>query len=73
MYFYLAYQNVHLACGHKPTTVAVESGKPFGLQAPCASVDMYGTSVTDQIKVQVGTNPIVTLENQLLNMIGNRV
>jgi hypothetical protein len=32
--------------------VAVGSGKKFGLQAPCPSVDLYETSVTDQIKVQ---------------------
>lgn len=52
MYFYLAYQNVHLACGSEPPNVAVGSGKKFGLQAPCPSVDLYATSVTDQIKVQ---------------------
>lgn len=52
MYFYLAYQNVHLACGNEPVGVAVGSGKKFGLQAPCPSVDLYATSVTDQIKVQ---------------------
>ena len=52
MYFYLAYQNVHLACGNEPGGVAVGSGKKFGLQAPCPSVDLYATSVTDQIKVQ---------------------
>ena len=52
MFFYLAYQNVHLACGGSPSSAAVPTGKPHGLQAPCASVDLYATSVTDQIKVQ---------------------
>ena len=31
-YMYLAYQNVHLACGSAPTNVAVGTGKKYGLQ-----------------------------------------
>ena len=37
MYFYLAYQNVHLACGSAPANIEVESGKKLGLQVSCTT------------------------------------
>ena len=52
LYIYLAYQNVHLACGKAPSTVAVESGKSHGLQAPCGTVDLYSHTKLDIAKLQ---------------------
>ena len=52
LFLYLAYQNVHLACGHGPDKVAVETGKKYGLQAPCATVDLYPHLEKDIWKLQ---------------------
>ena len=52
LFLYLAYQNVHLACGHAPKHVSVRSGKPLGLQAPCGTVDLYANAATDTVKLQ---------------------
>ena len=49
---YLAYQNVHLACGSAPQNVAVNSGKKHGLQAPCGTAEMYGYQESDTVKLQ---------------------
>ena len=43
LFVYLAYQNVHLACG---------PGKPHGVQAPCSSVDLFPNVVNDTYKAQ---------------------
>eukprot|EP00051_Salpingoeca_urceolata_P027960 m.484210 g.484210 ORF g.484210 m.484210 type:complete len:546 (+) comp23251_c0_seq1:88-1725(+) len=45
MYMYLAFQNVHLGCGR---------GRKHGIQAPCETMDLYGTTKTDLFKGQGG-------------------
>lgn len=52
LFVYLAYQNVHLACGKEPANVAVASAKAHGLQAPCGTVDLYAHLDQDEWKVQ---------------------
>eukprot|EP00054_Salpingoeca_dolichothecata_P022281 m.145689 g.145689 ORF g.145689 m.145689 type:complete len:281 (-) comp24284_c1_seq6:481-1323(-) len=42
LYIYLAYQNVHLACGF---------GNPLGIQAPCETVDLYPKQANDTYKL----------------------
>lgn len=52
LFFYLAYQNVHLACGSSPRDTNVKSGKPHGLQARCETVDLYPNTIRDIDKLQ---------------------
>ena len=40
--------------GSSPKSAAVESGKKHGLQAPCATVDLYSTTISDTVKLQGG-------------------
>jgi hypothetical protein len=46
LFLYLAYQNVHLACGSAKTNVTGP------VQAPCATVDRFPLVVTDTFKAQ---------------------
>eukprot|EP01047_Picozoa_sp_COSAG01_P075547 COSAG01_NODE_12979_length_1654_cov_1.932476_2_plen_189_part_00 len=52
MYLYLAYQNVHLACGSAPHIASVQSGKKHGLQAPCGTMELYPHQPSDTVKLQ---------------------
>ena len=45
---YLAYQNVHLACGDAKAA----KGGMGGVQAPCSTVALFPTVATDTFKVQ---------------------